>query len=293
MSIGVTSRYEFTEAQNREIGSLARKMRLVGLVAVILGVVNLILGLLLLVYAFRDQLPADALRRIPEDTLKQLPPPGQLWAVALQAVASGLIFLLIGVWTRSAAGEFRQIVDTAGHDIGHLMSALGSLHKMYSLLYTLIIFGILAFLVSIGVFLYTRFSGNPIVTRAEAPNTSTADGAKASNSNVTEVRSKQVGANLSGVFKSLTDTLGEIKDPATAEAALPELKKLSERIDGLKTSFAAMTEDAKKAIAKIAKDDLGTLKEQVNKAKERAGSAKEKISQVLDAIVEKLTNLAA
>jgi len=86
-----------------QIGGLARKMRPVGLVAVILGVVELILGLLLLIYAFRDQLPADVLRRIPEDTLKQLPPPSQLWAVVLQAATSGLIFLLIGLWTRSAA----------------------------------------------------------------------------------------------------------------------------------------------------------------------------------------------
>jgi hypothetical protein len=291
--MGVTGRYEFTEAQNREIGSLARKMRLVGLVAAILGAVNLFLGLLLLVYAYRDQLPAEALRRIPEDTLKQLPPPSQLWAVAMQALASGLIFLLIGLWTRSAGGEFRQIVDTAGHDIGHLMRALGSLHKMYSLLYTLIIVGILAFLVSIGVFLYTRYSGNPIVTRTEVANAGTPDGAPSRAAHGSEVRSKQVGANLEGVFKSLTNTLGEIKDPATAEAALPKLRELSDRMDGLKTSFAAMTAGSKAVIVKIARDNLGALKEQVNKAKELAGAAKEKIAQVLDAIVEKLTNLTA
>jgi hypothetical protein len=170
-----TGHYEFTEAQNREIGILARKMRLVGLVAAILGVVDLILGILLLIYAFRDQLPAEVLRRIPEDTLKQLPPPSQLWAVVLQAVTSGLIFLLIGVWTRSAAAEFQKIVNTTGRDISHLMSALSSLHKMYSLLYTLIIVGILAFLLSIGVLLYTRFSGFPSITRPGTQNASTPD----------------------------------------------------------------------------------------------------------------------
>ena len=174
MSTRMTDRYEFTEVQNREIGGLARKMRLVGLVAIVLGVVNLILALLLLIYAFRDRLPAEALRGIPEDTLRQLAPPSQLWAIVLQAAASGLIFLLIGLWTRSSAAEFRKIVDTTGRDIGHLMSALGSLHKMYSLLYTLIIFGILALLVSIGVFLYARYSGLPTLARAEATDVSTA-----------------------------------------------------------------------------------------------------------------------
>jgi hypothetical protein len=169
MSTSMTGRYEFTETQNRQIGSLARKMRLVGLVAVVLGVVDLILGLLLLVYAFRDQLPADVLRRIPEDTLKQLPPPSQLWAVVVQAGATGLIFLLIGLWTRSSAAEFQQIVDTTGSDISHLMNALGALYKMYSLLYTLIIVGILAFLLSIGLLLYTRFSGMPTITGSGTP----------------------------------------------------------------------------------------------------------------------------
>jgi hypothetical protein len=148
-------------------------------------VVNLLLGVLLLVYAFRDQLPAEALRRIPEDTLRQIAPPSQLWAIVLQAMASGLIFLLIGLWTRSSAAEFQKIVATTGQDISHLMNALGSLHKMYSLLYTLIIFGILAFLLVIGVFLYARFSGLPTSTQAGtpagAPNVSTPDVAQVSN----------------------------------------------------------------------------------------------------------------
>lgn len=173
MSMSMASRYEFTEVQNRQIGSLARKMRLVGLVAVVLGVVELILGILLLIYAFRDQLPAEVLRRIPEDTLKQLPPPSQLWSVVVQAGASGLIFLLIGLWTRTAAAEFQQIVNTTGSDVSHLMSALASLHKMYSLLYTLIIVGILAFLLSIGLLLYARFRGVLTITPSGTPNAST------------------------------------------------------------------------------------------------------------------------
>jgi hypothetical protein len=176
MSVGLTGHYEFTEAQNQQIGGLARKMRLVGLVAVLLGVVNLLLGVLLLVYVFRDQLPAEALRRIPEDTLKQIAPPSQLWAIIVQVMASGLIFLMIGLWTRSAAAEFRQIVDTTGHDISHLMHALGALHRMYSLLYTLIIVGILALLIAIGAFLYTRYNGFPTITRGNTANVSTVDG---------------------------------------------------------------------------------------------------------------------
>jgi hypothetical protein len=284
MSASLTDRYEFTEGQNRQIGGLARKMRLVGLVAIVLGVVNLLLAILLLIYAFRDRLPAEALRRIPEDTLRQLAPPSQLWAIVLQAMASGLIFLLIGLWTRSSSAEFRKIVDTTGRDISHLMSALGSLHKMYSLLYTLIIFGILAFLLVIGVFLYARFSGLPTSTQAGtpagAPNVSTPD--------VT-----QVSNDLKSVLASVTDTLGEIKDQATAEAALPKLRELSSKVNGIKGTFDALSASGKAAIAKIAQGSLGTIKELADKVNESAGAAKERISPVLNAIVERLTTMAA
>jgi hypothetical protein len=278
----MTSRYEFTEAQNRGIGDLARKMRLVGLVAVVLGVVQLILGLLLLIYAFRDQLPAEVLRRIPEDTLKQLPPPSQLWSVVLQAATSGLIFLLIGLWTRSSAREFQQIVDTTGRDISHLMNALGSLHKMYSLLYTLIIIGILAFLLSIGLLLYARFSGMPSIPKP---------GTQSASSSAAEVT--QVNTDLKNAFTSATDALGEIKDSATAEAALPKLKEFSDKLDGIKKVFDTLSESGKAAISKTAQGYLGTLKDLIKKVNELAGPAKEKIASTLNAIVAKLTSLTA
>jgi hypothetical protein len=280
MSTNLSARYEFTEAQNREIGDLAGKMRLVGLVAVILGVVNLIMAVLLVIYAFRDQLPAEVLRRIPEDTLKQIPPASQLWALVLQAAISGLIFLLIGLWTRSAASEFQKIVDTTGRDISHLMSALGALNKMYSLLSTLIIVGILAFLLAIGVLLYTRLSGQPTTAREGAPNAGTPDVARVSD-------------DLKGVFTSVTDTLGKIKDPATAEDALPRLKELSGKVDGIKTAFDSMAASGKAAVGKIVQGQLGNIKDLVGKAIELAGPAKEKISAILNGIVEKLEGMTA
>ena len=54
--------------------------------------------------------------------------------------------LLIGLWTLSAGKSFRQIVDTKGHDIPNLMSALGSLRKLYTLMFWILIIG-LAFMV--------------------------------------------------------------------------------------------------------------------------------------------------
>jgi hypothetical protein len=90
--------------------------------------------------------------------LDKLPPDNHLWGIAIGTAVNGLIYLLVGVWTRSAAGSFRQIVDTRGNDIGHLMDALSSLNKMYTLIYTLIMIGLLLLITMIGLFIYAQVS---------------------------------------------------------------------------------------------------------------------------------------
>jgi hypothetical protein len=153
------TRYEFTREQNDLIGDLAGKMKLVGVVGVVLGILNLLSALLLLVFIFQDRLPVDVLQRIPEDLRRQMPSTTYLWGFLLQAAAIGLIWLLLGVWTVSSATSFQQIVDTTGRDVNHLMDALGTLRQMYSLLYTLIVVTVLVFLVGLGLQLYHRFVG--------------------------------------------------------------------------------------------------------------------------------------
>jgi hypothetical protein len=151
--------YEFTSQQNDLIGSLAKKMRLVGLVNVVFGVLYLISSLILLVIIFQAHLPAEVTQSIPEDYRRKVPTGNYLWGILIQTALAGLIFLMIGLWTRSSAASFQQIVDTTGRDIGHLMNALGSLHRMYSLIYTLIVITLLAFVVALGLQLYLRYGG--------------------------------------------------------------------------------------------------------------------------------------
>jgi hypothetical protein len=62
------------------------------------------------------------------------------------------------VWTRQAARSFRMIVDTQGHDISHLMNALAVLNRMYTLIHTLIVLGLLLFLAAVGYFAYSQLS---------------------------------------------------------------------------------------------------------------------------------------
>jgi hypothetical protein len=152
-----TMSYEFTRDQNELIGGLAGKMRLVGLVAVIIGLLNFVAALILLVFVFQDKLPSNLAEKIPDDVKKELAPNTYMWMVAVQQALAGLIFLMVGIWTRSAAASFQNVVATAGKDVSHLMNALGSLRKMYSLIYTLILAIILAMLLAVGLQLYLRY----------------------------------------------------------------------------------------------------------------------------------------
>jgi hypothetical protein len=170
------SGYEFTADQNKLIGSLAGKMRFVGLFAVILGVINLLLALLVVAAVYRDRVPPEwksksneywekAREKLPEDVRKQseqysldkLPPNDHLWGIAIGSAFTGLFYLLMGVWTRSAGSAFQKIVDTQGSDIKHLMDGMGSLHQMYTLLYTLLVVVLLAGIISLGLTLYRYF----------------------------------------------------------------------------------------------------------------------------------------
>src|SRR5688572_8581456 len=101
--------YEFTQEQNALIGSLAGKMRFVGLFAVILGVFSLLIAILVVVAVYRDRVPAnwqakikeynDQVRdKLPEDvrkkaeeySLDKLPANDHLWGIALNAAVVAL-----------------------------------------------------------------------------------------------------------------------------------------------------------------------------------------------------------
>ncbi|MBX9625120.1 MAG: hypothetical protein K2X82_15040 [Gemmataceae bacterium] len=151
--------YEFTGEQNDLIRRLSRKMSLVGTVCVVFGVLYLLSSVLLLVFLFKDRIPADVMQKIPAEVQSQVPANDYLWGIVVQTGLAALLFLLIGSWTRSAAAAFGEIVTTTGRDVSHLMAALSSLHKMYSLMYTLIIATVLAFLVGLGLQLYLRSAG--------------------------------------------------------------------------------------------------------------------------------------
>jgi hypothetical protein len=111
--------YEFTSIQDEVIRSLSKKMNFVAYVYIVASV---LVGLAGLGFMFLNAWV------------------GLFYMILLTPE------LLIGIWTLNAGKSFRLVVDTKGHDIPHLMNALHSLRKLYTLMFWILIIG-LAFMV--------------------------------------------------------------------------------------------------------------------------------------------------
>jgi len=138
--------YEFNTAQNEVIQSLGRKMKLVGLILLIFGLLNLINAVL--IQLLFTQLGTESVPPEVRDQMTRVTSQ-ERWVITGYVAVVGAVFLCVGLWTRSAGESFRQIVATSGKDISHLMEGFKTLHKMYSLIATTLVAAILAYLILI------------------------------------------------------------------------------------------------------------------------------------------------
>jgi hypothetical protein len=165
---GPTGQYEFDESQNEVIGTLARRMGLVGIVLMIFGVLQIINGVSAMIISRNPQrmlesaekagMTADQL-----DVLQQATAGGfwssPLTVSAIAFVVTGLLLLLIGAWTQMAAGNFARIVRTRGQDISRLMDGLGALNLMYGMIYYLVLIAAVITVVSLIISLVQSWGG--------------------------------------------------------------------------------------------------------------------------------------
>ncbi len=105
--------YEFTDAQNQLIGTLAKRMKFVAIFFIVLGAIVAASGLFTLSRG------------------------------GIVTIFMGALYIIIGIWTIKAADSFKKIVDTAESDISYLMNALNELKKLYTLQYVLVIIAII------------------------------------------------------------------------------------------------------------------------------------------------------
>jgi hypothetical protein len=104
-------------------------------------------------------------------------------------------------------------------------------------------------------------------------------------------RASTVSAKLANEFSSLTGTLASIKDAASAEAALPKLKDLNEKLDTSAKMMAELPDAAKSTISSLLKSALTTLQGVANKVLANT-AASEKVKPVVDTLMDKLTAMA-
>ena len=163
-----TSEFEFNESQNQLIGSLARKMALVGLVMMFFGLLQMLNGVASMFMSRNPDRVISAAQKagMPEDKLVVLKQAlsGGFWsspiaASALAFALAGLFLFLIGLWTRQAAGGFAGIVLTKGKDISRLMDALGALHRKYGMIYSFLLAAAIISLVSFVFSLWHSWRG--------------------------------------------------------------------------------------------------------------------------------------
>lgn len=105
--------YEFSEQQDQTIRRLANAMNWVAAPLLVAGVLYLLACIAYILISFQE--------------LHAL-------AAAILAAFGAFFFLALARWTGMAAASFSQIVETKGQDISHLMSALESLRKKYTVL---------------------------------------------------------------------------------------------------------------------------------------------------------------
>jgi hypothetical protein len=103
--------YEFKPGENKIIGQLAFKMHFVGLFLLAMGLIIIAIGVAVVFH--------------------------------VGPIISGTLACVVGLWTQRASMSFKNVVQTEGRDITHLMDALDDLRKLYTLQYWLLILGML------------------------------------------------------------------------------------------------------------------------------------------------------
>lgn len=137
----------------------------VGAVFLVVGILGLLTAIATTAIIFQSEIPPTVFENVPDevkedvaDRLASLPgSTEQLWAVVANTGTAGLIYFLLGIWTRSASRAFRKIVKTEQSDIDHLMTGLGSLSNMYSLIYKVLLLAMLLLVSGLGYVLYQQF----------------------------------------------------------------------------------------------------------------------------------------
>jgi hypothetical protein len=99
-----------------------------------------------------------------------------------------------------------------------------------------------------------------------------------------------IGKDVSGIFTSATQTLNDIRDAASAQAALPKLTELSGKLDGIRDQFTKLPATGQSALGQLVGKQFASLQELVKKTLAMPG-LNDQVKEVLVATTSKLAGL--
>ena len=105
-------------------------------------------------------------------------------------------------------------------------------------------------------------------------------------------QTSNVSSELASTFSSITETLSGIKDAASAQAALPKLREINDKLSDSKQMVAGLSGSGRSTLNTLLQTALGKLKELADKVLAVAGAG-DKVKPVLESIMSKLSGLAA
>ena len=97
----------------------------------------------------------------------------------------------------------------------------------------------------------------------------------------------QLSGDLTGLFKSVTETFAGIKDAASAEAAAPKLEELSAKIDAMKKALGTLPEAGRTTLQRVIDDQLSPIKEQAQRTLNVPGLS-DRVKAIISQVLQKL-----
>jgi hypothetical protein len=97
--------------------------------------------------------------------------------------------------------------------------------------------------------------------------------------------------DLADVFKTVTESLGTVKDVPTAQAIVPRVETANSTLDKLKGIYDKIPGGARKAVIAVVTEGLPKIRELVTKVLAIPGVS-EKVKPILDALLEKLMHFS-
>src|SRR5262245_44150261 len=96
--------------------------------------------------------------------------------------------------------------------------------------------------------------------------------------------------DMTGNFKSATDALAGVTDAASAEAALPKIRELTNQFDGMKEMVGKLPEEGKAKVLELIRSNTGKLSDQFNRVLMIPGVG-DKLRPALDGLADKVASI--